>query len=187
MARDLWLNSMEHEVWTIGHSTHELGTFVAILKAWDIELLADVRSYPSSRRMPWFYKAELEKSMPAVGIAYQHIAELGGRRKNHADSTNTIWKHPAFRGYADYMMDDPEFEKGLKELKGLAVAQRTCMMCSEVLWWRCHRSMISDRMKADGWKVHHILSAEKEQDHPYTAPAHLVDGRLAYGPAPGSS
>mgnify|MGYP001606747399 FL=1 len=172
---------MQQEIWTIGHSTHPLEEFLGWLKAFDIEMLADVRSYPGSRRVPWFNKEVMPQELEAAGIGYVHIRSLGGRRRVAKDSTNTVWRHPAFRGYADYMLNDPAFEEGLAELKELAAKQRTCMMCSEVLWWRCHRSMISDRMKADGWKVHHIMGLGKEEEHPFTAPARIVDGRLAYG------
>ncbi len=174
---------MKHEIWTIGHSTHPLEEFLAWLQAFRIDLLADVRSYPGSRRVPWFNKEVMPKELAAAGIGYVHIRALGGRRKVAKDSENTVWRHPAFRGYADYMMNDPAFEDGLAELKRLAEMRRTCMMCSEVLWWRCHRSMISDRLKADGWKVGHITGLGKEEEHPWTAPARWKNGTLVYGAA----
>lgn len=173
---------MEHEIWTIGHSTHPLEEFLAWLREFKLEMVADVRSYPGSRKMPWFNKEVLPKELAAAGIDYTHIRSLGGRRKMAKDSVNTVWHHPAFRGYADYMMNDPAFEDGLNELKRLAETKRTCMMCSEVLWWRCHRSMISDRLKADGWRVWHIMGLDKAEEHPWTAPARLKDGKLCYGP-----
>ncbi|HRO40049.1 MAG: DUF488 domain-containing protein [Flavobacteriales bacterium] len=173
---------MEHEIWTIGHSTHPLEEFLAWLKAFRIEVLADVRSYPGSRRVPWFNKEVMPKELAAAGIEYVHVRALGGRRKVLKDSPNTVWRHPAFRGYADYMMNDPAFEQGLEELKGLALRQRTCMMCSEVLWWRCHRSMLADRLKADGWQVHHIEGLGQAEEHPWTGAARLRNGKLYYGP-----
>lgn len=172
---------MKHEIWTIGHSVHPFDEFITWLKEFKIELIADVRSFPGSRRVPWTNKEVLEGELANVAIDYVHIRSLGGRRKVLKDSENTIWRHPAFRGYADYMMNDPEFEVGLNELKEIAVKQRTCLMCSEVLWWRCHRSMISDRLKADGWLVHHIMGLGKEEEHPWTEPARLLKGKLVYG------
>ncbi len=172
---------MKNQIWTIGHSTHPLAEFLTWLESFQIEMLVDVRSFPGSRRVPWFNKEVLPKELAAAGIAYVHLRSLGGRRKVAKDSANTVWRHPAFRGYADYM-NDAAFDEGLKELKALATEQRTCMMCSEVLWWRCHRSMISDRLKADGWLVHHIIGKGKAEEHPYTAPARLKDGKLFYGP-----
>lgn len=174
------------EIWTIGHSVHTLDEFVEWLRAFDIAVLADVRSYPGSRRLPWFNKEVLPAEMAAAGIEYVHIRSLGGRRKLLPDADNSVWQHPAFRGYADYMMSDTAFEEGLVELKTLALVKRTCMMCSEVLWWRCHRSMISDRLKADGWQVHHIMGLGKEEEHPWTAPARLENGKLVYGPTDSS-
>lgn len=173
---------MPYELWTIGHSTHPFDEFAAWLNAFDVALLVDVRSYPGSRREPQFNKQALPGELAAVGIDYLHLRSLGGRRRVLKDSVNTVWEHPAFRGYADYMMNDPAFEEGLSELKKLADARRTCIMCSEVLWWRCHRSMISDRLKADGWQVHHIMGLGKEEEHPWTGAARLKDGRLFYGP-----
>jgi uncharacterized protein (DUF488 family) len=178
----LFLGCMDKpQIWTIGHSVHPLEEFVAWLQSFQIAVLADVRSYPGLRRLPWFNKEVLPAEMAAAGLEYVHIRTLGGRRKLVAGQDNSVWRHPAFRGYADYMMTDPAFEEGLAELKTLALARRTCMMCSEVLWWRCHRSMISDRLKADGWQVHHIMGLDKEEEHPYTAPARIVNGQLAYG------
>ena len=107
------------------------------------------------------------------------MKELGGRRKANPDSKNTEWRHPAFRGYADYM-ETETFKEGMAALKKLALKQRTAYMCSEAVWWRCHRSMVSDYLKAAGWKVWHIMGIEKAEEHPYTAPARIVDGRLSY-------
>lgn len=173
---------MPHEIWTIGHSTHPFAEFAAWLKAFNIALLVDVRSFPGSRHEPQFNKEVLPGELAGEGIDYVHLLSLGGRRKVRKDSVNTVWRHPAFRGYADYMMDDRAFEEGLAELKRLADERRTCIMCSEVLWWRCHRSMIADRLKADGWRVHHIMGLGKEEEHPWTGAARLKDGKLLYGP-----
>jgi len=170
------------EVWTIGHSVHELPEFLEWLKAFKIGLLADVRSFPGSRHVPWAHRELLPKELAAAGIGYVHLRALGGRRKVLKDSVNTVWRHPAFRGYADYMMNDPAFGQGLAELKELAAGQRTCIMCSEALWWRCHRSMIADRLKADGWRVWHIMGLGKAEEHPWTGAARLKDGKLLYGP-----
>lgn len=173
---------MPQEIWTIGHSVHPMEEFVAWLKAFRIEVLADVRSFPGSRRVPWFNKEVLPDELKPAGIEYIHVRTLGGRRKVAKDSPNTVWRHPAFRGYADYMLTDPGFVEGLNELKELAAKQRTCMMCSEVLWWRCHRSMIADKLKSEGWTVWHIEGIAKVEEHPYTAAARLDEGQLCYGP-----
>jgi uncharacterized protein (DUF488 family) len=167
------------EVWTIGHSTHSLEEFVDMLLSFEIEAVADIRSFPGSRRYPQFNKENLEISLPELGFEYIHLIGLGGRRKVKPDSINTNWRHPAFRGYADYMQT-PEFKKGIKELMNIASEKRTAYMCSEAVWWRCHRSMVSDYLKLKGWKVMHIMAVGKSEEHPYTSPARVVNGKLLY-------
>jgi uncharacterized protein (DUF488 family) len=169
-------------VWTIGHSTHPLNEFTAMLQSFDIGLLADIRSYPGSKRYPHFNKETLQESMPAAGIRYVHIKDLGGRRPARADSKNTGWRHAAFRGYADYMETDA-FHTAIRELERLAGAQRVAYMCSEAVWWRCHRSLVSDWLKHAGWTVMHIMAAGKAEEHPYTSPARIVSGKLLYSEA----
>ena len=110
-----------------------------------------------------------------------HLKKLGGRRKVNPESKNTSWRHAAFRGYADYM-ETASFDEGIKELKTIAHQQRTAYMCSEAVWWRCHRSMVSDYLKADGWDVQHIMQVGKSLEHPYTQPARIVEGELTYLP-----
>ncbi len=168
------------EIWTIGHSTRTLEHFAEMLQSFNIELLADIRSFPGSRRVPQFNKETLEKSMPAGGIAYVHLKLLGGRRQVHKDSKNTGWRHPAFRGYADYMETD-DFKTGIEQLEAMAIQQRTAYMCSEAVWWSCHRSMVSDYLKLNGWLVHHIMEVNKATEHTYTQPAKIVNGKLFYG------
>lgn len=166
-------------IWTIGHSTRSISEFIELLKHYSIHLLIDVRSFPGSRMFPKFNKENLEVEMPANGIAYQHMIELGGRRRARKDSVNKAWRNASFQGYADYMESD-EFRNALFQLKELASAQDICIMCSEAVWWRCHRSMIADALKLEGWRVMHILSLTKLQEHPYTAPATIKDGKLYY-------
>lgn len=164
---------------TIGHSTHTLIEFVAMLQSFQIELLADIRSLPGSRRYPHFNKEAREISLPANNIKYVHLIELGGRRKVKPDSVNTGWRHIAFRGYADYMETD-SFKAGINKLQQLAGIQRTAYMCSEAVWWRCHRSLVSDYLKLNGWTVFHIMGVAKSEEHPYTSPARIVNGTLSY-------
>ncbi len=166
-------------IWTIGHSTHSLDELVAMLHSFNILIVADIRSYPGSRKFPQFNKEALAVSLPENDIEYIHLNKLGGRRKVNPDSKNTTWRHAAFRGYADYMETDA-FEDGIKELINIAIKQRTAYMCSEAVWWRCHRSMVSDYLKADGWEVLHIMSVDKATEHPYTQPARVVEGKLTY-------
>ncbi|QEC69149.1 DUF488 domain-containing protein [Panacibacter ginsenosidivorans] len=166
-------------IWTIGHSTRTLDEFIAMLKSFQIELLADIRSFPGSRRYPHFNKEALEVSLPENNIKYIHLRELGGRRKVRPDSVNTGWRVAAFRGYADYMETDA-FKIAIKELEAIALKERTAYMCSEAVWWRCHRSLVSDYLKVYKWKVIHIMGIGKSEEHPYTRPARIVGNHLFY-------
>ena len=166
-------------IWTIGHSTRTLDDFVKLLDSFDIQLVADVRNFPGSSKFPYFNKEALESSLPAHNIAYVHLKSLGGRRKSNPDSINTGWRSAAFRAYADYM-DTSEFKDGIESLIHLAENKRIAYMCSEAVWWRCHRSLVSDYLKANGWTVMHISAVGKATEHPYTQPARLVDGKLNY-------
>src|ERR1044072_3835520 len=154
-------------IWTIGHSTRTAEKFGEILLAHEIKVLVDVRSFPGSRRLPQFNKAELAESLRGLGIDYKHEPRLGGRRKPRADSHNTAWKNASFRAYADHM-ETEEFRNGIKDLLELAANARTAVMCAEALWWRCHRRLISDYLKTEGHAVIHILDKNKTQEHPLT-------------------
>ncbi len=166
-------------IWTIGHSTRSADEFLNLLKINKIALLADIRSLPGSRKFPHFDKEVLEKSLPEAGIEYIHLRNLGGRRKVNRDSKNTAWRVPAFRGYADYM-ESEDFETAAKELEHLAHERRVVIMCSEAVWWRCHRGLVADWLKLRGWKVMHILTLKKSEEHPYTSVARIVNGKLCY-------
>jgi uncharacterized protein (DUF488 family) len=166
-------------LWTIGHSTRSLDEFLALLKDNAIEVLADVRHYPGSRKYPHFNVEPLQDGLQEAGIRYEACTELGGRRKVQPDSPNTAWRHPAFRGYADYMQTK-EFRDGIERLKALASKHRTAIMCSEAVWWRCHRGLISDVFKLHGTRVLHIMGPASSPEHPYTSAAHVVDGHLDY-------
>lgn len=167
------------DIWTIGHSTRTLDEFIAMLKSFQIELVADIRSFPGSKRYPHFNKEALEISLPENKIKYTHLRELGGRRKVRPDSINTGWRVAAFRGYADYMETDA-FKTAIIVLEVIASKERTAYMCSEAVWWRCHRSLVSDYFKFNGWTVMHIMGIGKIEKHPYTSPARIVTGHLTY-------
>jgi uncharacterized protein (DUF488 family) len=166
-------------IWTVGHSTLSIEDFIAQLRAVEIELLADVRSFPGSRRYPHFNKENLSFSLADAAIGYRHLRELGGRRRARPDSLNLAWRNESFRGYADYM-ETKEFGLGIEELLGLATESRVAIMCSEAVWWRCHRSMISDYLKAKGIDVLHLMGKGKTEEHPFTAAARVVNGELSY-------
>jgi uncharacterized protein (DUF488 family) len=168
-----------HAVWTIGHSTRSLEDFLELLAENRIEAVADVRRYPGSRRWPHFAREPLARALGQRGLAYLWLPELGGRRSTTADSPNTAWRNPAFRGYADYMATEA-FAEGLDRLISLALGLRTAIMCAESLWWRCHRGLIADVLRWSHFEVIHILGPGATALHPYTAAARIVGGRLSY-------
>jgi len=172
---------MKHKIkiWTIGHSTRSIDEFVSLLTSFEIQVLVDVRTFPGSRRYPQFNKERLDESLANAGIDYQHFPDLGGRRRAKPDSLNLAWRNESFRGYADYMETD-DFRNGIERLLEIAYARRTVVMCAEAVWWRCHRSLISDYLKVRGTRVVHILDAGKSEEHPFTSAAQVVDGELSY-------
>lgn len=167
-------------LYTIGHSTHPIETFISLLSQHQIEILADVRSFPSSRRWPQFNQAELEQAVEQEGIGYRWFKALGGRRNiKRPDSPHRAWELPAFRSYADYT-ETSEFATGLGQLTEAALERRTAIMCSEGLWWRCHRRIISDHMTVHGWDVRHIMPDGKIAAHSIAAFARVDAGRIVY-------
>ena len=140
-------------IFTIGHSTHPIERFLALLKGREVQALIDVRSYPGSRRWPQFNQAELFHSLESSGIEYRWMKDLGGRRHGkREDSPHIGWTHPAFRSYSDHT-ETAEFAAALQELCDLAARKVTACMCSEGLWWKCHRRIISDYLVVRGWQV----------------------------------
>ncbi len=166
-------------IWTIGHSTLSIEGFIERLKSFDIQALVDVRSFPGSRRYPQFNKKDLAESLTRAGIEYLHFKDLGGRRRAQPDSHNVAWRNESFRGYADYM-ETADFAQGIARLLDVARARRTAIMCSEAVWWRCHRSLISDYLKVNGVGVIHIMAPGKSEAHPFTSAAQIVNGQLSY-------
>jgi uncharacterized protein (DUF488 family) len=166
-------------IWTVGHSVRPLDEFLGLLAGSEIHQIADVRSFPGSRKFPQYGREALEEQLKTHGIEYRWLPALGGRRKPRADSPNTAWRNASFRGYADYM-SSPEFAAALEELVGISGNARTAIMCSEAVWWRCHRSMIADALRARGIEVVHVLDAKHTVAHPMTAPARIAAGVLTY-------
>jgi uncharacterized protein (DUF488 family) len=169
------------QVWTIGHSTRSIDEFLRVLAAYRIETVADVRRFPGSRRHPQFGGEALATSLRSQAVEYAWIAQLGGRRRRTDAAAPSAWRHPSFQAYGEHIASD-EFAEGLHRLLHLAQASRTAIMCSELLWWRCHRAIISDVLVFAGVAVTHILTAEQSTPHSYTSPARIVDSELTYAP-----
>lgn len=166
-------------VYTVGHSTHTVETFIGMLESFGIRCLVDVRRFPGSRKFPDFDKERLAGRLQDTGIIYSHLESLGGRRKIRQDSKNDRWRNASFRAYADYM-ETNDFLAAAAELESVALKYPTAYMCAEAVWWRCHRALISDYLKAKGWTVMHVMATGKAREHPYTSPARVVGNRVCY-------
>ena len=172
-------HTSEITIYTIGHSNREADEFIELLKNNEVEVLLDVRKLPGSAKYPHFNQDALSLSLGSADILYVHVKELGGRRKPNKDSINTIWENKSFQAYADYM-DTDEFRKGIDILLGYATEKRAAIMCSEAVWWRCHRALIADYLKSIGINVYHIMSRTSTRLHPFTSAARIRDGKLFY-------
>ena len=169
-------------IFTVGHSTLPIERFLALLAAYGIEQLADVRTVPRSRRNPQFNADALRNSLQTAGIVYVPLGELGGLRKPRADSPNSGWRNESFRGYADYMQTR-EFAGGLERLVELAAERRTAIMCAEAVPWRCHRSLVADALAVRGIGAVEILSETSYRDHALTPFARVSGTTVTYPPA----
>jgi uncharacterized protein (DUF488 family) len=168
------------EILTVGHSNHDEQEFVELLHGAGVELIADVRRYPGSRRHSHFERTALAAILLEAGIGYRWLGEtLGGRRKPAPDSPNGAWESDQFRGYADHMASE-EFAAGLTELEELGREQRVAVMCAEAWWVRCHRRLIADTLIARGWRVLHLGANGRLEEHELTDFAVVQDGQVTY-------
>lgn len=170
---------MGRTAYTVGHSTHELQAFAALLRGAGVDGIADVRRWPRSRRHPQFDDDALAVELPLRGIAYDHLPALGGRRRPLRGSPNDGWEQEAFRGYADHMAT-PEFAEARVGLLDDARERTTAVMCAESVWWRCHRRMVADALTVAGWDVVHLLPGTRSQPHRLHPDARIEDGRIVY-------
>jgi uncharacterized protein (DUF488 family) len=168
--------SLAHPFYTIGHSTHPIEEFVALLRdaqvTSQVTCLVDVRTVPRSRTNPQYNRETLPQTLRRFGIGYEHIAALGGlrgRKRDVPDNVNGFWQNASFHNYADYAMTD-DFRAGLAHLRKLGHAQPCAIMCAEAVWWRCHRRIITDYLLAAGEPVLHIMGKGKIE------PAHMTEG-----------
>jgi len=166
-------------LFTVGHSTRTIDELVAMLRAFDITVLADIRTIPRSRQNPQFEGDALRSALRSRRIRYVHVSELGGLRKPRKDSPNTAWRNASFRGYADYMLTE-DFELGLAKLRALVDEKDVALMCAEAVPWRCHRSLVADALTARGARVEHIMSAQRANPHRVTSFAAIEGKRVTY-------
>jgi uncharacterized protein (DUF488 family) len=171
---------MPLQLFTIGHSTHPLDGFLRLLARHGIEALADIRRFPGSRKHPHFHRDRLATALPPVGVDYRWFEALGGRRRGSGGpTTNLGLRNESFRNYADYMATE-EFHEAVAQLLELARRKRTAFMCSEGLYWRCHRRLVSDYLLAQGIAVLHIMPDGELRTHSLTEGARIEGGVLGY-------
>jgi uncharacterized protein (DUF488 family) len=168
-------------IFTIGHSTHPIVSFIEQLQAHRIAQLIDIRTIPKSRRNPQFNSDALAASLHAASIAYVHMKDLGGLRHPRKDSINRGWRNDSFRGYADYMQTE-EFSGALAGAVERAKIAPTVFMCAEALPWRCHRSLVSDALIVRGIRVLEIIGPAKPKEHTLTPFARVSATQITYPP-----
>ena len=174
----------EVRLYTLGHSTRSLAELVALLKAFQVEALADIRRWPRSKRVPYFNLESLSEHLPRAGIEYLWLGEeLGGYRRQglSEDSPNKAWRSPGFRNYADYTLTSA-FATGVERFLRLAEVKPLAYMCAEKLPWRCHRTIVSDYLTTKGYEVVHIIDTEQAVEHKLPSFAKVEAGRLTYPP-----
>ncbi|HXW90194.1 MAG TPA: DUF488 domain-containing protein [Terriglobales bacterium] len=166
--------------YTLGHSTRSLEEFLEVLEAHRIETLADIRSFPMSRRLPHFNRESIEKSLAKVGIDYRWLKGLGGRRGSiRKDSPHVALRSSSFRNYADYMLTD-EFENAMGKLISLGDHSRTALLCAERVYFHCHRMLVADWLVTHGHQVLHLEGTGAGKPHGLTAEARWIDGHVIY-------
>jgi uncharacterized protein (DUF488 family) len=167
-------------VCTVGHGTLPQAAFAELVRGAGLAHVVDVRSYPGSRRNPQYGRHELETWLPAAGVDYSWDPRLGGRRRPDPGSPHAALRHPAFRAYADHM-GTADFRSALDELVDLARSREVAVMCSEGVWWRCHRRLIADALVLlHGVPVTHLFHDGRRALHQPAPEARVVDGGLVY-------
>lgn len=160
--------------YTIGHSTRTIEEFLELLRAAEVTFVADIRTVPRSRTNPQYNQETLPDRLAAFQVGYEQIADLGGLRgksKGVQPDVNGFWENQSFHNYADYALSD-SFHAGLERLIVLGQEQRCAMMCSEAVWWRCHRRIVADHLLARGENVFHLMGKDS------IVPARLTNGAL---------
>lgn len=175
---------MSNDVFTVGHSNREFGEFVKLLETNGVNRVIDVRAFPGLRANPQFNRNVLPENLYGVNIDYTHLEKLGGRRATSqtADSSpNGLWRNKSFQNYADYALTEA-FHQGLHDLKESIEVSVCALMCSEAVWWRCHRRIIADYLLADRYRVFHILSQNSVPAAQLTKGAVIRNGDVIYPP-----
>lgn len=181
----------DFSILTVGHSTHPLDEFLTLLSDASVGMIVDVRRLPGSTKFPWFNQDSLAVSLADVGIRYAHIAGLTGRRAvqhDVPDEVNALWRNRSFHNYADYALG-ADFAQGVDELikQSSMISESTAVMCSEALWWRCHRRIIADCLIARGIRVGHLMPDGRISAAELTPGGRIRGKQVAYPPADATS
>lgn len=167
---------------TVGHSTRTVPEFADLLRVGEVEVVVDIRKLPGSRRNPQYNETALKEEMAEYQIGYHRIAALGGLRGSRREvpqETNGWWENRSFHNYADYTLSE-EFKAGLEELILLGQQRRCAIMCSEAVWWRCHRRLVADQLIAAGKTVFHLMDRLRAEPARLSEGACLSNGALTY-------
>ncbi|MEH0821451.1 MULTISPECIES: DUF488 domain-containing protein [unclassified Micromonospora] len=159
----------------MGHGSADRPQLTRLLTEAGVRSIVDVRRFPHSRRNPDVRQEALQRWLPESGIAYRWDERLGGRRHSPAGSADpdTWWTVPAFRAYAAHTRT-PEFIAALDLLLEEACTGTVSVMCSEAVWWRCHRRLIADvTTLARGVPVRHLMPDGRLNPHPTAEGARL--------------
>ena len=176
------MDSPSLQMFTIGHSSRPLAAFLTLLDESNIECVVDVRRLPGSRSFPQYNADALAASLASRGIDYWHLDALCGRRSTgelHGVAPEAFWSNASFARYAAYARSDA-FADGLRELMQRARQQRCAVMCSEAVWWRCHRRIIADHLLALGVSVCHIMGPGKVVAATLTRGSQVRNGEIIY-------
>lgn len=171
--------------YTIGHSTRSIPEFVELIRCGGVTMVIDIRTIPRSRTNPHYDEQALRAALAAYQIGHSRIAELGGlrsRARGVPPEVNGWWENRSFHNYADHALSD-EFRRGLEELVALGRERPVAMMCSEAVWWRCHRRIVADHLLARGERVFHLMWPDRVEPAKLTPAARIGAGKLTY-PAP---
>lgn len=169
-------------VFTIGHSTRTIEEFVDLLRVGEVRMLIDVRTMPRSRTNPQYNLDSLPEALAPFQIGHRYIAALGGLRKREREfdpAVNGMWRNKSFHNYADYALTEP-FREGMSELAALSTDRFCAVMCSEAVWWRCHRRIIADYLLLEGREVIHLMAPRRADPATPTPGAVAADGAITY-------
>jgi uncharacterized protein (DUF488 family) len=174
--------SESQPIYTIGHSTRSIVQFVELLRIGCVQLVVDIRSVPRSRTNPQYNLDALPDALSEYQIGHTRIAELGGLRgksKSIPSQTNAFWTNQSFHNYADYALTE-EFRHGLARLRELSNEHRCAIMCSEAVWWRCHRRIVADYLLYEGRIVCHLMGSKRVEAAKLTSAAKVAGDSLVY-------